>query len=267
MIGVEVEAHPPSQVHALLNSLAVITGNAALLFAAADTVDDPTLIPLLESVGRHVEPLEAGLHDLAGDADGAINDIITEFCDSARTIAARWTRMTPAGRVALIKVLHRREIELTPLLVELLDAAAATTPTGTLRATPRPTTPTPPTVPLVAVPPTATLPKPPQSRGARSRSKPTAELAWAAWIAADLPASGAEFLLLLSAWMQGTAAQLLRGEGSPGSRTLRAADVEDRLRHHLTLLAHEHYPTYREALNEARLSVLHELRATRTSPA
>lgn len=84
--------------------------------------------------------------------------------------------------------------------------------------------------------------------------------AWAAWEEAEgSPASGSEFLGRVAAWMEGTAAQLLRGRWQAGVRRPTSEEIQDRLRHHLGVVAQDGNVTYLEALELARRGVIEEL--------
>ena len=89
--------------------------------------------------------------------------------------------------------------------------------------------------------------------------------AWTAWEQAEgSPASGAEFLGRVASWMEGTAAQLLRARWQEGVKRPTAAEVQERLRHHLGMVAQDGNVTYLEALELARSNVIDEL--SRTKP-
>lgn len=89
--------------------------------------------------------------------------------------------------------------------------------------------------------------------------------AWAAWEEAEgSPASGSEFLGRVASWMEGTAAQLLRARWHTGVQRPTAAEVQERLRHHLGMVAQDGNVTYLEALELARRGVIDEL--SRTKP-
>jgi hypothetical protein len=92
--------------------------------------------------------------------------------------------------------------------------------------------------------------------------KPDAPAAWGAWLASGSPEAAAQFFERVGSWMDGTAAQLTRG----APRLLRChptrAEVADRLRDQLGLLAAAGQPvTYRLALDLARQNVIDDLRS------
>jgi hypothetical protein len=89
--------------------------------------------------------------------------------------------------------------------------------------------------------------------------------AWVAWQATGNAATGAQFLHSVSSWMEGTAAQLLRQAWPAEADRLNAAQVQDRLRHYLTVVAHDEPTTYLDALSSARRSVIDELRGAAQS--
>jgi hypothetical protein len=60
--------------------------------------------------------------------------------------------------------------------------------------------------------------------------------------------------------MEGTAAQLLRARWGAGVTRLTSAEVQERLRHHLAIVAHGGNVTYLEALELARAGVIEEIR-------
>lgn len=64
--------------------------------------------------------------------------------------------------------------------------------------------------------------------------------------------------------MEGTAAQLLRARWQEGVKRPTAAEVQERLRHHLGMVAQDGNVTYLEALELARSNVIDEL--SRTKP-
>jgi hypothetical protein len=84
--------------------------------------------------------------------------------------------------------------------------------------------------------------------------------AWAAWEADGSPASGSEFLGRVASWVEGTAAQLLRARWGAGVKRPTSAEVQDRLRHHLRIVANAGNATYLEALELARRGVIDEIR-------
>ena len=87
--------------------------------------------------------------------------------------------------------------------------------------------------------------------------------AWAAWTADGAPSSGTEFLESITSWMEGTAAQLLRPLWPAAVERPTAADVQQRLSHHLEGAARRGGSTYLEALEHARGAVIEELREAR----
>ena len=87
--------------------------------------------------------------------------------------------------------------------------------------------------------------------------------AWAAWEADGSPASGSEFLGRVASWMEGTAAQLLRARWQDGTKRPTSTEVQERLRHHLGVVAQAGNVTYLEALELARRGVIEEIRGAR----
>jgi hypothetical protein len=81
-----------------------------------------------------------------------------------------------------------------------------------------------------------------------------------AWQSTGAAAAGAQFLQSVSSWMEGTAAQLLRQAWPAEADRLNASQVQDRLRHYLTVVAQDEPITYLDALSSARRSVIDELR-------
>ncbi len=90
--------------------------------------------------------------------------------------------------------------------------------------------------------------------------------AWAAWAADESSPAGPEFLERLSAWIQGTAAQLLRARWRPGTERPTSAELEERLRHHLEVVAQTGLATYPEALELARRALIEEIAGGPTPP-
>jgi hypothetical protein len=94
--------------------------------------------------------------------------------------------------------------------------------------------------------------------------KPDAPAAWGAWMASGSPEAAAQFFERVGSWMDGTAAQLTRG--APHGLRCRPtrAEVADRLRDELGVLAAAGEPvTYRLALDLARQNVIEDLRSRR----
>ena len=89
--------------------------------------------------------------------------------------------------------------------------------------------------------------------------------AWAAWETEGSEDAGSEFLGRVASWVEGTAAQLLRGRW-PGDKRPTAAEIQERLRHHLGLVADAGNVTYLEALELARRGVVEEIRAAQPAP-
>ena len=90
-------------------------------------------------------------------------------------------------------------------------------------------------------------------------SKLTVGACWAAWEAGGSASSGSEFLRHVASWIEGTAAQLLRDHWRAGTPRPSSADLQERLRHHLALVAHDGQATYLQALDLARQAVLEEI--------
>ena len=82
--------------------------------------------------------------------------------------------------------------------------------------------------------------------------------AWTAWAADASSPAGPEFLGRVAAWIEGTAAQLLRARW-PGTDRPTSADLEGRLRHHLEAVAQAGIATYPEALELARQGLIDEI--------
>ena len=97
----------------------------------------------------------------------------------------------------------------------------------------------------------------------RSQPRMSVESAWAVWTADCASSSGSEFLQSVSAWTEGTAAQLLRQQWPAGVRRPSAPEVQERLRHNLGLAARGAHSHYLEALAWARCAVIDELRQAR----
>jgi hypothetical protein len=83
---------------------------------------------------------------------------------------------------------------------------------------------------------------------------------WAAWQATDDKPSSEDFLRGVSAWMEGTTAQILRTRWTPGVKAPTFAEVHDRLGEHLRREARGPETTYLRALESARTGVLNDLR-------
>ena len=95
------------------------------------------------------------------------------------------------------------------------------------------------------------------------RPKPSVGSAWTAWQTDLSAAARDEFLPGIASWSQGTAAQLLRRPWPAEATRPTAAQVEERLVHHLELVAKGPALTYLEALEAARRGVIEELRKAR----
>ena len=93
----------------------------------------------------------------------------------------------------------------------------------------------------------------------QSHQKSTVAATWTAWEADDGPSSGTDFLRSVSAWIEGTAAQLLRRKWPAGTKRPTSPEVQERLRHHLELTARRADSTYLNALESARDGVSQEL--------
>ena len=83
--------------------------------------------------------------------------------------------------------------------------------------------------------------------------------AWTAWVADGSSSAGSEFLQRVSSWIEGTSAQLLRARWRPGTQRPSSAELEDRLRHHLEVVAQAGLATYPEALELARQGLIDEI--------
>jgi hypothetical protein len=105
------------------------------------------------------------------------------------------------------------------------------------------------------------LPEPKTSPAARVRrrssSKDKAGDAWAVWKSTGSEASAAHFYAAVTAWTQGTAAQLLRPLWPVGIRRPTTAEVESRLRVKLSRLSGQ--SDYLGALRIARDQVVEEM--------
>jgi hypothetical protein len=97
--------------------------------------------------------------------------------------------------------------------------------------------------------------------------KPSIKAAWRAWTTNRADGSGDDFLRRALPWMEGTAAQLLRMHWPTGVRRPTSAEIQLRLRHHLTLAAGHQYVDHLAGLECARSAVIEELRQERTSDA
>ena len=82
--------------------------------------------------------------------------------------------------------------------------------------------------------------------------------AWTAWAAEGSSSAGLEFLQRVASWIEGTSAQLLRAKWHAGIERPSAADLEERLRHHLEVVA-QAGATYPEALELARQGLIDEI--------
>jgi hypothetical protein len=89
--------------------------------------------------------------------------------------------------------------------------------------------------------------------------------AWTAWAEDGSSSAGSEFLERVSSWIQGTSAQLLRARWQPGIQRPTSAELEERLRHHLEVVA-QTGATYPEALELARRGLIEEIVASLTPP-
>jgi hypothetical protein len=83
--------------------------------------------------------------------------------------------------------------------------------------------------------------------------------AWTAWAADGSPSAGSEFLARVASWIEGTSAQLLRAKWRPGTERPTSAELEERLRHHLEMVAQAGLATYPEALEHARHGLIEEI--------
>lgn len=84
--------------------------------------------------------------------------------------------------------------------------------------------------------------------------------AWNNWTESGSPKAAAEFLDRVGAWTDGTAAQLSREARRFHPSPVSLADVADRLRHHLGVMAGGEPVAYVVALERARREVIEELR-------
>ena len=83
--------------------------------------------------------------------------------------------------------------------------------------------------------------------------------AWAAWAADESSSAASEFLERISSWIEGTSAQLLRARWRPGAQRPTSAELEERLRHHLEVVAQAGLATYPEVLELARQGLIDEI--------
>lgn len=90
--------------------------------------------------------------------------------------------------------------------------------------------------------------------------KMDARSAWDAWSSGGSPAAEAEFLDRVESWTDGTAAQLSRGGASASGDRPTRAEIVDRLRYHLGVVAGGDHVPYVEALERARQAVILEMR-------
>ena len=88
---------------------------------------------------------------------------------------------------------------------------------------------------------------------------PSVGAAWTAWAADGSSAAGSEFLQRVSSWIEGTSAQLLRAKWRPGTERPTSAELEERLRHHLEVVAQTGLATYPDALEHARQGLIDEI--------
>jgi len=100
-------------------------------------------------------------------------------------------------------------------------------------------------------------------RPSRASHPRVARDAWAEWRAQRSAASAADFCAIVSSWIEGTAAQLLRPRWPSSAQPPSAAAVEMRLRHHLALDACADEAEYPKALALARRQVVEDLRQRR----
>ena len=82
--------------------------------------------------------------------------------------------------------------------------------------------------------------------------------AWTAWAAEGSSSAGSQFLQRISSWIEGTSAQLLRARW-PGTQRPTPAELEERLRHHLEVVAQAGNGTYPEVLELARQGLIDEI--------
>jgi hypothetical protein len=78
--------------------------------------------------------------------------------------------------------------------------------------------------------------------------------------------AGAEFLERVTSWIEGTAAQLLRARWRPGAERPTSAELEERLRHHLAVVAQAGDAAYPEALELARQGLVEEIAGGACAP-
>jgi hypothetical protein len=97
--------------------------------------------------------------------------------------------------------------------------------------------------------------------------KMTVAACWAAWEEDGSASSGSEFLQRVASWIEGTAAQMLRDQWRTGTKRPSSTELQERLRHHLALVAHDGQATYLQALELARHAVLEEIRRARAETA
>ena len=88
---------------------------------------------------------------------------------------------------------------------------------------------------------------------------PSAGAAWTAWAADGSSTAGSEFLQRVSSWIEGTSAQLLRAKWRPDTERPTSAELEERLRHHLEVVAQAGLATYPEGLELARQGLIDEI--------
>jgi hypothetical protein len=83
--------------------------------------------------------------------------------------------------------------------------------------------------------------------------------AWTAWATDGSSSAGAEFLERVSSWIEGTSAQLLRAKWHSGTQRPTSGELEERLRHHLEVVAQAGLATYPEVLEHARQGLIDEI--------
>jgi hypothetical protein len=114
-------------------------------------------------------------------------------------------------------------------------------------------------MPSAELPPVTTAPAARIPGSSKRQPKSPSGSAWNAWQATGDATTGSQFLQGISSWLEGTAAQLLRLKW-PLEKSPTSTQVQDRLRHHLAVVATNGQATYLEALALARRNVIEDLR-------
>ena len=99
-----------------------------------------------------------------------------------------------------------------------------------------------------------------KAASARNHPKLDARSAWSSWQAGDDDTADADFVDRVSAWLEGTAFQLLRQKWPAGTARPTALEVQERLRRALAVVATGPTVAHVDAMALARQAVLGQLR-------